>query len=387
MLRNTRFFAIRKYAFNLNHNFLYDLYAPIIGSDAINLYISLTQETDKQIQTMGIAGDINNFFKQINSSLAEFAINRSKLEAVSLLKTYIQTNSTSDQTTYTFVINEPLNFADFISNQKLRHLLIQSIGQINYERLEFIYSANRIPSDATNVSATFESIFNDDNIAKISTVNFQELYTQIAKGTSMPIMISNNAKSIIESYLKIYDLSLKEIQHAIYNCIVLNDDNQYHVDTDLLQLFLNKMVKSMDNVNLLKNIQVNRNNKMFIDHLQVEELQQTFNDYVCLNSEQYLRAIIKTPLSKEDIDIISTLREKYQLTDNIINLLMDYTMFKSNGNLNKKYIFKVAHTINALNLKTLKQIYDHFHFISHANISFQPKDETESQQSLVNEVE
>jgi replication initiation and membrane attachment protein len=387
MLRNTRFFAIKKYAFNLNHNFLYDLYAPIIGPAAINLFINLVQETDKQIQTMGIAGDINNFFKQIDSSLAEFTTNRSKLEAINLLKTYIQVNPSNDQTTYTFLINEPLNFTDFVSNQKFRHLLIKSIGQINYERLEFVYNANRVPSEATNVSTTFENVFNDADIVKVSEVNFQEIYAQIAKNTSIPIMISDNAKSIIASYLKTYDLSLKEIQHAIYNCIVLNDDNQYHVDTDLLQLFLDKLVKSVNNINLLKNVQVNRNNKMFIEHLQLEELQQTFNDYVCLNAEQYLRAIIKTPLSSEDIETINTLREKYQLTDYIINLLIDYTMFKSNGNLNRKYILKVAHTVNALNLKTLKQIYDHFHFASHANMTFQPQDNAKPQQSLAEEVE
>jgi replication initiation and membrane attachment protein DnaB len=92
-----------------------------------------------------------------------------------------------------------------------------------------------------------------------------------------------------------------------------------------------------------------------------------FADYQSLNAEQYLRAIVKSTLTHEQLEIINLLRSKYLLPDFIINLLVDYTLFKTNGVLNNKYITKTAQTINNLGLKSLTNVYDHFHFANRVN--------------------
>jgi replication initiation and membrane attachment protein len=102
---------------------------------------------------------------------------------------------------------------------------------------------------------------------------------------------------------------------------------------------------------------------MFLKHLPEDQLTSIFSDYKTLNSEQYLRAIIKTDLTNEQINTIEILRKKSLLPDHVINLLVDYTLYKTNGVVNEKYIRKTASTINALGLESLNQIYDHFHFI------------------------
>lgn len=378
MLKNTRFFAAKKYAFTFNYHFLYDLYAPIIGVDATNLYTKLTHEAEKQALTMGFATDINEFFKHANMNNLQFIKARAVLEALGLLMSYININN--DAATYTFMTNEPLSFKKFIENQKFRHLLIRQIGQSNYERLEYLYGANRIPENAENVTATFDSIFHDDEINDVSLINFNELYERIAACTSMPIVIDKTCKSIVESYFKSYDLSISEIEHVIYSCIVVSDDHTYQVDVDLLRLNLNKLVNSANNINILHNIKLNRNTKMFIQYLDTAQLTNVFNDYMTLNSEQYLRAIVKSCLTPEHLSTIKILREKCTLSDYAINLLIDYTLFKTNGTLNEKYITKVANTVNGLGLKSLSQIYDHFHFVNTIN---QTASKTNIPESLV----
>jgi replication initiation and membrane attachment protein DnaB len=365
MLHNTRFFVAKKYGFSSNHIFLYDLYSPIIGDKAINLFVNLTYESEKQAKMMNVATEMNDFLKQLGISIVEFAKTRTMLEAMGLLTSYLEIKD--DISTYSFIINEPLNFKTFNENQKYRHLLIKNIGEINYQKLEYIYGANRISNQANNVTATFESVFNDAEISQISLMNFDELYKRIAACTSLPIVIGNEAKTIVESYFKNYDLSISEIEHVIYNSTMMTDEKDYRVDPDLLKIKFNQLINSVNNLSILGNIKLNRNAHMFMKHLDKPELTSVFMDYQTLNAEQYLRAITKTALTPEHAQTINMLRNKYFLPDYVINLLVDYTLFKTNGTLNNKYISKVAQTVNNLGFKSLEQIYDHFHFVGNIN--------------------
>jgi replication initiation and membrane attachment protein DnaB len=148
MLHNTKFQVIQKYAFNSLSSLLNDLYLPIVGYEAIHVYQALLCESSKQIAILGLPSDINEYLKIVNMDLISFFKVRQLLEAVGLLTTYLQNDSTTKMGTYYFQIHEPLNFNDFIANQKYRHLLIRSIGQVNYERLEHLYTAKHIPSSA-----------------------------------------------------------------------------------------------------------------------------------------------------------------------------------------------------------------------------------------------
>jgi replication initiation and membrane attachment protein len=366
-MRGVRFKVIQKYAFVVDNAILLDLYSPIIGKNATLIYDSLVNEVKKQSLSNGFATNILDFLKHLNISDVEFSEARKYLEAMNLLNTYYEVNETNGTTTYNFVINEPLGFHDFISNQKYRHLLIRAIGQINYEKLEFFYGSARVSSKSTNVTATFESVFNDEDIASVTTINFNDLYKKLSSYTSTPIIISEEAKLIIESYFKSYDLSLNEIQRIITDATVYTDDKIYSVDIGLLKVKFDQFINGVQNINVLKNIKLNRNAQMFTKHLSNVELSNVYHDYLNINSDQYLRAIFKCSLTNEQIDLIKSLKNDYCLPDGIINLVIDFTLFKLNGNLNEKYVYKIAKTINALNYKTIQQVYDHFHFINASN--------------------
>jgi replication initiation and membrane attachment protein len=372
-MRDVRFLVIQRYAFISDNALLIDLYSPIIGKSSSLLYNSLLNEIKKQTLTNGIATDLNDFLKQLGVSELEFCDARKYLEAMGLLNTYIDVDNAKNTTVYHFVLNEPLSFHDFISNQKYRHLLIKAVGQINYEKLEFFYGSARVSNNSTNVTATFESVFNDDEINKITTLNFDDLYRKLSLYASTPIIFDEKCKTLIESYFKAYDLSLTEIQRVITDAIVYTDDKIYSVDSELLKLKFDDFINGFKNVNILKNIKINRNAQMFVKHLNAIQLNDIYNDYMNINSEQYLRAIFKCPLTDEQIGLIKSLKKDYCLPDGIINLVIDFTLFKLNGKLNEKYIYKVAKTINALNYQTIQQVYDHFHFMSSvANTSQKP---------------
>lgn len=366
-MRDVRFKIIQKYAFVVDNALLLDLYSPIIGKNATLIYDSLINEIKKQSLANGFATNLLDFLKHLNISDLEFIEARKYLEAMNLLNTYCETNDLDNVTTYNFVINEPLCFHDFISNQKYRHLLIRAIGQVNYEKLEFFYGSARVSNKSANVTATFESVFNDKDINSVTSINFEELYKKLSSFTSTPIIIGDEAKSIIESYFKSYDLSLNEIQRIITDSTIYTDDKLYSVDSQLLKVKFDDFINGVKNINALKNIKLNRNAQMFVKHLSNIELINVYNDYLNINSEQYLRAIFKCALNDEQIALIKSLKNDYCLPDGIINLVIDFTLFKLNGKLNEKYVRKIAQTINALNYQTIQQVYDHFHFINASN--------------------
>jgi len=370
MTDKSKFVAVKQYGFLLNYTLLFDLYAPIIGRHSVDFYVQLYNEAQKQ-QNIGrtFSHVLKDFLESCNLTNDSFSNIRQKLEAIGLLSTYVKQDIKTNDAIYYFLINQPLEFHDFINNQKYRHLLIRNIGQINYEKLEYIYGNNHIPSDVNNISSTFEMVFNDQEVNQIQSFNFHQLYQMISASTSLPIVMSEEAKQVIETYYKTYDFTINEIQRCVYDSIIKNDNSrdQFLVDVDLLKVQLNNLTIKNKNIQVFDNIKINRNIKMFIEHLQPNQLQLIFNDYLILNAEQFLNAITKQPLNEYEKQTINLLRKNYHLSDYVINLIVDYSLFKTNGKLNQKYLKKVAQTINNLNLKSLQEIYDYFHYMTAVN--------------------
>ncbi len=359
MLKNVKYLIYKDYGFRINYELLYDLYSPIIGPEAINLYINLFHDSQKAIKTNNLTTFLKDFQDFCGLNQNKFDELRSKLEAIGLLVTYLQKKVNSDEVVYHFVLKEPLSFEQFIDNQKVKHLLVNAIGQLNYEKLEYMYMPSRIPTDSNNVSSTFEMVFNDKSIENVKNYNFEKLYKNIAKNTSTVITLNNRSRQIIENYYENFNLSSSEIEHAIYSCIVENSIG-YEADPDLLQNKLHEYVTSAKNITAITNLKLHRNASMFIKNLSSTDKQTIFDEYMNLNAEQYLSAIYKTPLISDELETINQLRNTYKLPDYLINLLVDFTIFKTNGKLNKTYITKIAKTINGLNLSTLNDVYNYF---------------------------
>lgn len=371
MKDNYLFSIVKRYDFSLNYRSLYDLYLPIIGNKGINFYISLLNEADKIIFNNIQFNEINEFLKTNKLSIQDFYSIRLKLEAIGLINTYYD----SSQNKYWYQLNEPLKFDQFINNQKLRHLLIREIGIDNYEKLEYTYNNNHYPRNIVDITVKFDQVFHDEEIKSIYEFNFEQLYANVSLKTHTNIVLDELTKKIIESYFKNYNLNLNEIEHVLYQSFLKNQDNQFYVDTDLLNLNFKKYVTNTNNLNVFKQVSINRNTKMFYENLDKNEIENIFSSYRSLNSEQYYSAIKKTALTNEEKSIISILRKTYALDDSIINLMIDFSLTKTNGKLNRLYLTKMAQTANALNLLELGNLYAYLSKgkSTSNNHSYQPK--------------
>lgn len=355
MFKNIIFSTVKKYDFTINYKSLYDLYAPIIGDQTIALYIILNNEADKHLQAGTTFSTIESLYKQLNLSYDSFLQLRTKLEAFQLLRTYVDVS----KKLYYFELIEPLSFNSFIQNQKFRHLLYKSIGRINYERLEYLHSNNHLPKSLLNVSTNFDIVFKDSELKQIYEFNFNDLYENIIKKTHQTVLLNDQVKDLINFFFSSYSLTLSEIEHCVYNSIIHNQDKQFEVDYNLLQINFKKYIDESNNIDIFKQIKVNRNAKMFYDNLNDDELLEIFNSYQSLNSEHYYFAIKKTSLSDDELKIINNLRNVYHLNDSLINLMIDFSLNKTNGNLNSTYLYKMAKTANGANLLDITSLYQY----------------------------
>ena len=363
--------------FKLSTSFLIDLYTPIIGNLATSFYILLCNNHLYLSKNRNLSFNFQSTCRQINCSLEELLIAKKKLEAIKLIDTFIFIENNSNNNLCQIIVNSPLNFFDFVANQKYKALLIDKIGIENYQYLEYKYLPSTIYKDLLNISDSFDNVFSEKKLKEINTIDFEKIYTDLFKLSTKNIFISDECKGIIESaYLK-FPLSLATIENIILDSLDnVNDKNIFSCNPKFLICNLNKVIMNSFHSNRQKNesnfIIVNRSFNLFTSAISDFDAQKIINDYKLINAEQYLYSIFKKNISIFERKIIGILKEEYLLKDEVINVIIDFSLYKTNGKLNKKYIFKIAQTFNGLNINSCELAIEHFR----KNISLNSIDNT-----------
>ncbi|MBQ0045422.1 MAG: DnaD domain protein [Mycoplasma sp.] len=351
---NSFFFTVKKVnEFKLNINALYDLYLPVVGKTATSFYMILSNMVENN-KDHNLTFNSDNICKQLNVSNEQLSVAKDKLEAIGLLSTFISTNNRKDNILI-LMVKSALAYQDFIANPKLKTLLINQIGQTNVEYLEYKNAPESQLQDAIEITRSFEQVFNGAELKNVHILDFEKLYQNIQKTTSLPLVIDENCKNIIQDVYGKYRISLKDIEFVLYDSI--NDMDGFNkVNPNLLIQNFNRLVNKQVAAPLQT---VTRDFRLFTTGLDQEMEDKIYLDYKMCNPELYLSIIFKKALSSEEKQLIHILRTKFHLNDEIINVLVDFSLNKTNGKLNKKYITKAAHTVNGLGLTDAKQVVAH----------------------------
>lgn len=350
----------KKDNFKINTNSLIDLYLPIIGHVANNFFVLLSNDVSYCDKIKNLSFSLQDTCTKLNCNLDELVAARKKLEAIGLLETFLPIDNKNN---FLFVLNNPLDFYEFISKPKYKALLIKNIGLTNFQFLEYKYlnSNWEIDNKMLNVSSTFESVFNDQDIKNVKNLDFSIIYQDLLKLTSINIIIPQTCKDIIENVYLRHSLSLKRIEQSILDSVDADTNNNCVCNQTFLVANLNRIIN--EEYKIIPNKQtiiLKRDAKLFQCLLDQQQEQEIIVDYKSYNAEQYLMNIFNNHLSPNDRKIISQLKNDYQLTDETINVLIDFVLFRTKGKLNRKYIFKTAKTINGLNINTCETCLKHF---------------------------
>ena len=82
--------------------------------------------------------------------------------------------------------------------------------------------------------------------------------------------------------------------------------------------------------------------------------------------DYFISKLNRVPSPKENI-MITKLKSEYGLNDNMINILIDYSILVNNGAINENYINKIAETSLKENINTPEKL------IQHLRVSFKIK--------------
>lgn len=341
--------------FALNLIALYDLYLPIVGKTSICFYMLLNNYVCCSNKTDCLSLNSQAICQQLHININQLIDAKDKLEAIGLLQTFVSC-SNNNAKIYIFVLRTPLQFDHFITNPKLKSLLISSIGSTNFEFLQYKYSHDSQLNNSIEITKNFSSIFNDENLKNIPEIDWNKLYLNIQKTTSLTITIDQTSKQMIQDIYKKYRISIKDIEMTIYDSIYVVDNNNI-VDPNLLLQNFNKLLSGNITTTFSP---ISRNSKIFYGQLDENQEQKIINNYQLVSPPLYLSSIFKRPLDEKEKNIIFLLRTKYHLNDEIINVIIDFSLFKTNGKLNKKYILKTANSINGLGLDQVSEVINHF---------------------------
>lgn len=341
--------------FYVNQILLSKVYLPLMSPKALALYNFMNSELMMYNSTKFFTNNIASIFRYLNlNKKDEFEDARKNLEALKLLKTFFDKKTN----TFYFQLLEPEKFEKLIENKKIEQTLINAIGENEYHKLKTQFLSSFLLNEYENISESFDDYFSNKEIGSNEfEFNFEKLYKSISQTSSLSIDISD-VKEEINDYFVNNDVSYENIEKAIYNSIVREND-KFIVSKSLFINEMNLYNNVVNKLEFMDKLTINRNKEIFINKSSNDMLTKVFFDYKNLKPEQYLSAILKSPISKEEQEIIDELRKTYFINDSLINIMVDFSIDKTHHKLNAKYLAKVARSFNLENIKTVESAYEY----------------------------
>ncbi|AVN59189.1 hypothetical protein CG002_02985 [Mesoplasma florum] len=344
----------------IDHEVLFNLYQPIIGSSAIGLYNTLILES--------------NWSKKLNSSpftLERIALitaspekqlkkNLGKLSKLKLIKCFKSKKSGN----MAIVVNLPLSPKQFFENQATRGWLLKKVGEENFElaHLQFKNKEFNIDDLDYEVEDMFEN--NEDN--ELDLIDIEQAVETIKKDVY-----------ICDEMLNLFELNNILIKKGVL--IEFNESVKSNLDALLLkkefsiefiaELLVNHYKKSIKEIDWIAlNIEFKAISKEFIRKTFGNDLSDDdINIINSFNSTEWLTFYNKCMDVEADqnvIDIISSLKTRYNLSDGILNCLISYSYLKNNKKFIYNYVVKIVESLKNKQISTTKELYTYLKNVS-----------------------
>ena len=334
-----------------DRDILFQLYQPIIGSIAVNLYFTLWSNLD-QNNIMSTTYTHHYLMSNMRIKLEDIMEAKEKLEAIGLLCSYIKKGQVNE---YIYELYSPLQAYDFFNNPILSMTLYNHIGDKEYKKLVKTYKQLSFDlKEYENITLKFSDVFESVN------TDFVE-QTDIKKKTSLDIdiktdfdlnsvlslipdevlnkNISNETKELIYKLYFIYNFSEEELSNVIRNSIGLKQN----INNTLLKENAKKYY-SFENKGKAPNI-IYKNQPEYLrnNSLDISLKSKMINQYETLSPYEFLCMKNDTnKISKTETALLEMLLIDYGLKPGVVNVLLDYVLKINNNKLVKNFISTIA---------------------------------------------
>ena len=341
------------------------LYQPIIGHNAVSLYLTLIDDLEKR-EFMSSELTHHHLVSTMQLKLNDIIIAREKLEAVGLLKTYVKEENVNN---YVYVLYSPLSVSDFFSHPILSVVLYNNLGKKEFDKLINYFKIPKINlKDYTDITANFSSVFSissgnvfidsDDVIKKnVGTIKMDEkidfdlLISSIPKNLVNERCFNDDTRDLINSLAFTYNIDDLNMQGLVRNSLNekgLIDKNELINGARSFYQF--------DNAGKLPTLIYSKQPEYLKsptgDNSKRAKMIYTFEN---VTPYDYLRSKYKTgePTMRE-LQIIEDLMVKQKMKPGVVNVLISYVLKINNNKFTRSYVETVASQWCRLNIETVE---------------------------------
>ena len=346
---------------------LTDLYLPIIGADAVMLYFCLWSSLDNS-QIVSKDFSHQKLVSSLRMTINEIYDNRSKLEAIGLIKTLVKEGEVNN---YIYELYSPASATEFLSHPILNIVLYSNIGKIEYDNLVKAYKLPRFnTSNYNDITKSFNDVFEStgmtsydlslDDIRKYnklklninSNFDFNFLINSMPKNIDVNRVVTKEIKELIINLSFIYDIDAIHMSNIIKGCL----NERGTINRELLRKS-SRNYYQFDNGGILPTI---------IDNSQPEYLRKPVGDTSNRAKMIYTfetisprELLIKknngSEPTRRDLKLLEDLLVDYKLKPGVVNVLIDYILNVNNKKLTRNYVETLAGEWQRLGIETVEE--------------------------------
>ena len=328
---------------------LYYLYQPLIGSNALQLYMMLVTE-GKRMRRFIAPCSLSRLLSFLSMNIIELEKAMRSLEAIGLLKSYVKHQD--DMTQYVYRIYAPLSLKAFFKNQILSSLLQQSLSQEDFQKtLQYFKISLENLEGYEEVTAKFQDVF---------TIQHHQRGTRLLK--YQEDFVSREAQNVKVHYdQELLYQGLADYQ--VNRCQLSQEDLTYAMELGYVYsvdaLTLAGLIKDAMESQGLNRPRMKQAIQKYFDVQQSSKLEEIYHkqpiQYQTQESNgsplvlhmKYLDTLTPYELLKEkqggkepvyhDLMIVETLMVQLGLKPAVVNVLIEYVLGKNNNRLSKRY--------------------------------------------------
>lgn len=362
---------------SMDQSVLSMLYQPIIGLEAQSLYITLWSQWSLTKKT-SITLQHHHLLLTQQSALHVLKEARKKLEGIGLLQTFAHL-SENDLNHYVYQLKKPLSPSAFFEDSILNLMLYERLGRRNYqERKLWFQEENKDLNDFLDVTVPFNDIFSTsekmfalageipkDEQSHSTRLNRHMVGPQIVNRTfdfelfleglsgafTSREMFTNAMKSLIIKLAYVYDLNIFQMQRVVLDALDGNGQ--------LLEKNLRKSAQKA-----YQNITGNIVPKIYpVSPATEEKITEPLSKEEALIS--YLERVSPVEFltdfangakpSTGDLKIVEQVSLEQRLPNGVINVLLYYTLLKTDMKLSLPYVSKIAAHWSRKGVKTARE--------------------------------
>lgn len=347
-----------------DHKILTMLYQPIIGSTAINLYLTLWSYLDKT-EVISSNWTHHHLVKSMQVGMEQIVAAREKLEAIGLIKTYYKEG---DINSYIYELYSPLRVSDFLNDTILATILYDTIGKDEFNEIVEYY---RLPSldlsGYKDISSKFSDIFMTTSIVNLEQV--KEIKQRNVLGISYePTIDLNSILSLIPSEMLNIRSVTKNVKDLIYKlALVYNFDNDdmksiimdsigtdHKIDIDKLKQRARSYYKFENGGKTTELVYKNQPEYLRTKLTSTSKKARQIYVFETMSPYDFLASKNKCEPSKQELEILDYLLVEANLQPGVVNVLIDYVLNISDNKLVPKFIENKAVEWKRNNIETVE---------------------------------